>query len=56
LRLELCQLCNDVAGSSADLGREVRRQQRERASGEALGELVQPGRHRVLLALACQLA
>ena len=46
------ELLGDVACSPADLGGEVREQQRQRALGEALCELVQPRRHRILLAVA----
>ena len=56
LCLERREFLGDVAGASSDLCREVREQQRERALGEAFGELVQPGRQRVRLALAGQLA
>ncbi len=52
LLLQLRELLGDVAGSAADLGGEVREQQRQRALGEAFRELVQPRRHRILLAIA----
>ena len=54
LLLQLREFLGDVAGSPADLGGEVREQQRERAVGEALCELVKPRRHRILLAVACE--
>ena len=54
-RVQRGELVRHRARAAADLGGEVREQQLERAVDEALGELAQPRRQRVVLALAGEL-
>ena len=54
-RAQRGQLVGHLAGAAAHLGGEVREQQLQRAVDEALGELAQPRRQRVVLALAREL-
>ena len=54
-RAQRGELVGHVAGAAAHLGGEVREQQLQRPVDEALGELAQPRRQRVVLALAREL-